>query len=126
MHVLAGLAGEPSFPEAKAFSRRIAEDLASEWPERVLARSDREARAGRVYVDWIQNDRNRQLVAAYSPRATGRPGVSTPLTWDEVGRAADGELEAVRPTFQEVLARVTRLGDIWAALGQGQRRLPET
>jgi bifunctional non-homologous end joining protein LigD len=124
LHVAAGLAGEPSFAEAKAFSRRIADDLASEWPDRVVARSDRDVRAGRVYVDWIQNDRNRQLVAPYSPRATGRPGVSTPLTWDEVEQAAKGELDAVRPTFDEVLARIGRLGDVWTGRGQGQGRLP--
>jgi bifunctional non-homologous end joining protein LigD len=119
LHVAAGLAGEPSFPETKAFSRRLADDLASEWPERVVAHSGREARAGRVYIDWIQNDRNRQLVAPYSPRATRRPGVSTPLTWDEVERAADGDLDAIRPTFDKVLARVGRLGDVWAGVGAG-------
>jgi bifunctional non-homologous end joining protein LigD len=124
LHVAAGLAGEPSFPDAKAFSRRLAEELAAERPDRVVARSDREARAGRVYIDWIQNDRNRQLVAPYSPRATRLPGVSTPLKWDEVQRAADGDLEAVRPTFEEVLKRVGRLGDVWAPLDHGRGQLP--
>jgi len=79
----------------------------------VIARSTRADRVGRVYVDWIQNDRNRQLVAPYSPRAMPIPQVSTPLTWDEVAAAATGDTNPLRPTFTEVIERIDRLGDLW-------------
>jgi bifunctional non-homologous end joining protein LigD len=123
LHVAAGLEAGATFAEAKAFSRRLAEDLASGSPERIVARSDRDARAGRVYIDWIQNDRNRQLVAPYSPRATHHPSVSTPLAWDEVERAAGGDVDQLRPTFDEVLSRIARLGDAWAPVGEHTARL---
>ena len=112
LHVAAGVAGG-SFAETKTFARDVAESLAAERPASVIARSTRSARAGRVYIDWIQNDRNRQLVAPYSPRATPVPMVSTPLAWSEVEAAAAGSLRGLRPSFAGVLERVERLGDLW-------------
>ena len=124
LHVAASLDPTTTFASAKAFSRRLADSLAADRPDRVVARSDRNARAGLVYIDWIQNDRNRQLVAAYSPRATRVPQVSTPLTWDEVGRAAGGEARVLRPTFDEILHRVGDVGDLWTPSGEQRGRLP--
>ncbi|HUP54309.1 MAG TPA: non-homologous end-joining DNA ligase [Methylomirabilota bacterium] len=117
LHVVAALDPNATFDDAKSFSRQLAEDLALKAPDGVVARSDRAARAGRVYVDWVQNDRNRQLVAPYSPRATRVPQVSTPLMWQEVASAADGDVGPLRPTFDEVLARLARSGDLWTARG---------
>ena len=48
-------------------------------------------RAGKVFVDWSQNDRHKTTVNVYSLRAMERPTVSTPLTWDEVVRLADAD-----------------------------------
>jgi bifunctional non-homologous end joining protein LigD len=114
LHVVAPLASGHAWDAVKAFARQTAEALAAEAPGRVIARSERTARAGRVYVDWIQNDRNRQLVAPYSPRALAIPQVSTPLAWDEVAAGARGDVRAFRPSFGEVLDRVERLDDLWA------------
>jgi bifunctional non-homologous end joining protein LigD len=113
LHVAAGAAPGSSFDETKAYARRLADDLEGSASGSVIARSSRRERAGLVYVDWIQNDRNRQLVAPYSPRATPIPQVSTPLTWDEVEGAAAGHLGPLRPSFPEVIERVERLGDLW-------------
>ena len=113
LHVAVGIPTGSSFDELKAAARALAEDLERDAPNLVIARSARADRAGRVYVDWIQNDRNRQLVAPYSPRATPIPQVSTPLTWDEVAGAATGDTNPLRPTFGEVIERIARLGDLW-------------
>jgi bifunctional non-homologous end joining protein LigD len=126
LHVAARLAPGDTFERAKAFSRRLAEDLAAETPERVVAENDRQTRVKRVYVDWIQNDRNRQLVAPYSPRATQLPGVSMPLTWDEVRRVAAGELDGLRPTLAGMVHRLAAVGDLWAPEVMHRGRLPAT
>ncbi|HET7471631.1 MAG TPA: non-homologous end-joining DNA ligase [Candidatus Limnocylindrales bacterium] len=123
LHVVAPLASGAAFSDAKGYARRVAESLEDETPDLVIARSDRAARAGRVYVDWIQNDRSRQLVAPYSPRAMPVPQVSTPLRWDEVEAAADGRPVRLRPGFGEVLERIERFGDLWSAPATG--RLPD-
>jgi bifunctional non-homologous end joining protein LigD len=113
LHVACPVVPGRTFDETKAFARSIAEALAAERTDLIVARSVRSERAGRVYIDWIENDRNRQLVAPYSPRATPIPTVSTPLTWEEVEAAAGGRVNGLRPSFAEVLDRVDRLGDLW-------------
>ncbi len=114
LHVVVPLAPGSTFDATKAFARRLAEKIADDRPTEVVARSGREARAGRVYVDWIQNDRNRQLVAPYSPRATPIPGVSMPLTWDEVDAASRGEIGGLRLSLDGMLRRLASVGDLWA------------
>ena len=124
LHVVVPLAAGASFEMTKAFGRQLAEELADARPGEVVARSGREARSGRVYVDWVQNDRNRQLVAPYSPRATPLPGVSTPLTWDEVRTAADGQVAGLRPTLAAMMRRLDQVGDLWAPDAVSAGRLP--
>jgi bifunctional non-homologous end joining protein LigD len=116
LHVATGAAAQSTFDETKAYARRLADDLERSDANSVIARSSRRERAGLVYVDWIQNDRNRQLVAPYSPRATPIPQVSTPLTWDEVEGAGTGHVGPLRPSFAAVIDRVERLGDLWRLL----------
>jgi bifunctional non-homologous end joining protein LigD len=106
LHVLAP--PPPSFAEAKEQARSLAESLAAERPDLVTAVQRREARRGKVLVDWLQNDPTRSTVSPYSLRAAARPLVSAPVTWDEVER---GDL-----VFDagETLERVERLGDLLA------------
>jgi bifunctional non-homologous end joining protein LigD len=124
LHVAARLDESETFERAKAFARRLAEELSARPAARIVARSDRRLRAGRVYIDWIQNDRNRQLVAPYSPRATMVPQVSTPLSWPEVESAARGELRGMRPTFAGAIERIATFGDLWASPAPVPGRLP--
>jgi bifunctional non-homologous end joining protein LigD len=124
LHVYAPLARGHSFAQTKAFGRAFAAVLAARRPELVLDRVDRTARAGRVYVDWVQNDQSRQMVAPYSLRVTQWPSVSTPVSWDEVEEAAKGRRTGGRPPLrwrpEEVLERVSRSGDLFApALSPG-------
>ena len=99
------------FAEAKALAREVATELAVETPELVTATQKRAARAGRVLVDWLQNDPSRSTVAPYSLRAAPWPLASTPLTWDEVERA--GEPRELVFTADDVLARLGRYGDLF-------------
>ncbi len=95
-------------------------------PERAVARSDKRLRAGRVLVDWGQNDRGDSTVAPYSLRAKlARPTVSVPLGWDELTRAVDDADErGLLPGPQDVLARLQVAGDPFAAVLTREQRLP--
>jgi len=83
-------------------------------------------RKGKVFVDWSQNDRHKTTVCAYSMRATPRPQVSTPLSWDEVDDAIGADDPAVL-TFETdtVLARVDAHGDLYAASLAEDQELPQ-
>jgi bifunctional non-homologous end joining protein LigD len=113
LHVAAPVESCATFGATKQYARDLADALAAETPGAVIARSDRRERRGRVYIDWIQSDRNRQLVAPWSPRATRVPRVSLPLAWDEVeALAADGG-EPPDVGFEAALARAPVADGLW-------------
>jgi len=114
LHVHAAL---PEPAEAKRGARAIAERLAAQRPDEVVAEMRRSARPGKVYVDWLQNDPGRQTVAPYSLRGVELPLVATPLMWEEVERAAaEARPELLVFTARDVLERVERHGDLFADL----------
>jgi bifunctional non-homologous end joining protein LigD len=69
-------------------------------------------------IDWLQNDATRSTVATYSLRAAPYPTVSTPLAWEEVEAGAGYFLAG------DVLARLDRLGDLFAPVLELEQRLP--
>jgi len=116
LHVYVPLEGTTDYGGSKRLARSMAARLASERPDSVTDRSEREARVGRVLVDWAQNSAGRSTVAPYSPRAADSPSVSTPLTWEEVEGQSP---EALRFGPEAVLERAQRLGDPFAAALSG-------
>ncbi len=112
LHILAPL-NDPSatFDQTKSFARAIALTLERDDPKGVISSMSRSARAGKVFVDWGQNDRGKTTVCAYSVRARELPSISFPLTWDEV-EAGDIEpvvANAVRLPRKDPLAPVLTL-----------------
>ena len=82
-------------------------------------------RAGKVFIDWSQNDEHKTTVCVYSLRARDRPTVSTP---GDLGRGR-GVLRSRDPddlafTSAEVLARVAEHGDPFAPVLELEQELP--
>jgi bifunctional non-homologous end joining protein LigD len=124
-----------TFEDTKPFARAMGEIVERDHPDRVTTNMSKAERPGKVFVDWSQNDDHKTTVCAYSLRAKERPTVSTPLSWDEVEKAAsDRDAERLRFLPEDVLARVDQRGDLFApvltleqglpALGPASRRLP--
>jgi bifunctional non-homologous end joining protein LigD len=110
LHVFVANRERRGFEETRATARAIAERLEGETPDQVSASTRPADRAGRVFVDWLQNHPRRSTIAPYSLRALrDAPGVSAPVTWEEV--ASDGPL---RFTPEQVLERIERHGDLFA------------
>jgi bifunctional non-homologous end joining protein LigD len=110
------------FAATKRFARSVAEVMAARMPDRVVAQAPKRLRAGKVLVDWSQNDRHKSTVAPYSLRAKlSRPTVSAPLAWDEVA-ARDRDL--LLPGPAEVLDRVATRGDLFAPVLSLRQALP--
>ena len=77
----------------------------------------RSLRAGRVLVDWLQNDVTRQTVAPYSLRGLPFPTIAAPVRWEELERAAaKARPESLVFTPADVRARIERDGDLFEPL----------
>ena len=126
LHVYAPLAPRYTDGETKAYARAVAGRLAAERPELVAAvATRRSARAGKVLVDWLQNDAMRSTVAPYSLRATPWPLVSAPVAWAEIEHAvATRRARALLLDPEAALARVGSLGDLFAAVLELRQELP--
>ena len=96
------------------YAKALAERLAAEHSDLVVAKMAKNLRPGKVFIDWSQNNPYKTTVAPYSLRARPAPTVSTPLTWAEV--EACERPEDLVFTADEVLDRVDEHGDLFAGL----------
>lgn len=114
-----------TYAETKGFARRVAEEMTREHPESIVAKMEKRLRAGKVFVDWSQNDRHKTTVCVYSLRARERPTVSAPVDWREVKIATDKK-DRERLTFDgdAVLKRAKARGDLFEPVLIMKQHLP--
>ncbi len=103
---------------AKAFARDVCKVMAAETPDRYLINMAKKERTGRIFLDYLRNDRMATAAAPLSPR--GRPGapVSMPLTWTQVKKGLDPSAYTIRT----VPALVKKL-KAWEDYCEGERPL---
>lgn len=125
LHVVVPLDGSASFAATKPFARALAERLAARQPDAITARMPIAGRAGRVFIDWGQNDAAKQTVAPWSLRATRVPLVSTPLDWRELEAAiAAGDDARLCFSPAAALARLEADAARWSAVLTLRQALP--
>lgn len=115
-----------TFDQTKRFSRALADGLAKQKPEKIVAQMSKQLRQDKVFIDWSQNDVHKTTVCAYSLRAKEQPTVSMPLSWREVEQALKSR-SAKKLSFDaaEAVKRVHRLGDLFAPVLTLKQKLPE-
>ena len=99
LHVVTPLADDPDSPDweaAKSFAREVCRRLADDQPDRYLLSMAKKDRGGRIFLDYLRNDRTSTAVAPLSPRA--RPGatVSMPIAWTQVKKGLDPKRYTLR------------------------------
>ncbi len=114
LHLYATLPTRLPGEESTALAKEVAEELQGEHPRLVTATMTKARRSGKVFLDWSQNAPAKTTVSPYSLRGGERPLVAAPRTWAEVeaGAEADDGLEQLR--MEEVLERISDLGDLFA------------
>jgi bifunctional non-homologous end joining protein LigD len=103
---------------AKGFARDVCKVMANESPDRYLINMAKKERTGRIFLDYLRNDRMATAVAPLSPR--GRPGapVSMPINWSQVKKGLDPTKYTLR-TVPALLAKSTA----WEDYCDGERPL---
>jgi bifunctional non-homologous end joining protein LigD len=106
------------------YAKAVAEHLARENPDLVVARMAKDLRPGKVFIDWSQNNQYKTTVAPYSLRGRPTPTASTPVTWDEVAQCRHPN--DLTFTARDVLARLDQHADLLKPLLVRKRpQLPE-
>jgi bifunctional non-homologous end joining protein LigD len=95
---------------AKGFARDVCKVMAAEAPDRYLISMAKKDRTGRIFLDYLRNDRMATAVAPLSPR--GRPGapVSMPVNWSQVKEGLDPTKYTLR-TVPALVAKMTAWED---------------
>ena len=111
LHVVIPIEPRLDWAAAKDFAHRFVLAMEKSNPALYLTKMTKSARAGRIYLDYLRNERGATAVAPYSPRARAGCAVSMPLDWKEI--ASSGEFASARPTF-----RVANFADWHARLAK--------
>ncbi len=123
LHVVTPLTNDtdgPDWDAAKAFARAICEAIAAGAPDRYVVNMSKARRKGRIFLDYLRNDRTATAVAPLSPRARPLAPVSFPLTWSQVKPGLDPLKWTVGSA--PALLRKTRA---WSDYDAGARPLAE-
>ena len=114
VHVVAPLQPRLTWPEAKAFARGFASQAAGEEPERFTANMSKAKRKGRIFLDYLRNDRGSTAICPYSTRRKEGAPVAAPVTWQELE-----EIPGAAPfDLRTMPARVHDEPDPWADYGK--------
>ena len=102
--LLHGARDKVTWKEAKAFAQGVCQWMANDDPERYLLNMSKKLRNGKIFLDYLRNDRISTAVAVLSPRARDGATVSMPLTWAQVRGDLDPKKYTVR-TVPALLAK---------------------
>lgn len=113
LHIAVPIERRTSWDEAKAFCKAVADLMAAAAPDRYIAKMSKAARKGKIFVDYLRNDRGATAVAPYSTRAKPGGTVSVPISWDEL----TAKLHSDHFTIKTLPARLAKLkADPWEGI----------
>jgi bifunctional non-homologous end joining protein LigD len=119
IHVVVPLVRRVSWDDAKRFAKAVAQDFADRDPDQFIATMSKADRKGRIFIDWLRNERSATAIAPYSTRAREGGPIATPVGWDELE-----ELDAAN-TFHmaDILKRIDAGTDPWREIGKVRQSL---
>ncbi len=110
--------GQLDWPLVKSFAREVCARMAADSPQQYVINMAKRVRTGRIFLDYLRNDRTATAVAPLSPRAREGAPVSMPLTWAQ-GRVGLNPRKFTIRTARALLDR----SRAWEDYGEGSRPL---
>lgn len=119
IHVIAPIARTRDWSQVKGFCSGLARKLAVSAPDRYVAQASKAKRTGRIFIDWLRNERGATAIAPFSPRR--RPGapVATPISWQELSGIDRADAFSMK-TIKARLAR--QRSDPWKGYAAAARQ----
>ncbi len=122
LHVVIPIEPTLAWPEIKEWCRAFVTQMERANPKLYLTKMSKAARTGKIYLDYLRNERGATAVAPYSPRARTGAGVAVPLAWSELSQP-ERPLFRVS-TYPEWGGRLKK--DVWVDLLKTSQRLRST
>jgi bifunctional non-homologous end joining protein LigD len=111
LHIVAPIQPTLTWPELKTAAQNFVLSMERENPDLYLTKMTKSSRAGRIFLDYLRNQRGATAVAPYSPRARAGATISLPLPWTALNRDEHPVL-----SVYDVVANHTKLrADPWKA-----------
>ena len=121
LHIFVPLGPGYTFERVRRWVKAVGQQLASNYPDLIALAHGATHQGGSVTVDYAQNSLGRNTAAPYTLRAHPvHPAVSTPLTWEELDA---GTIHPASLSPQVVFERVSRIGDLFAPVLQGDQHI---
>lgn len=104
VHVVVPLTPQAEWPAVKDFADRFARALGEAAPDRFVATMSKAKRKGRIFIDWLRNQRGATAVLPYVARARAGAPVAAPVSWSELGGIDTAAQWSIRDA-DELIAR---------------------
>ncbi|NLI11941.1 non-homologous end-joining DNA ligase [Pelotomaculum propionicicum] len=111
-----------SWRQVTGAMKYVAELVVKVHPDKTTMERKVEKRAGKVYLDYLQNGRGKTMAFQYGLRPLPGAPVSTPLLWEEV---AEGRIRPGHFTIDTIFERIKSMGDIYAGVLNTRQSLDE-
>lgn len=122
LHVVAPIAPQHPWPVVKDFAHAIALQVERSRPELYVTKMTKAIRKGRIYLDYLRNEREATAIAPFSPRARSGAPVAITMYWKELEAEAPPSCSVAN--LAEWKARLTR--DPWKAMDDTKQALTES
>jgi bifunctional non-homologous end joining protein LigD len=122
IHVVVPLDASTDWPTVKSFADRFSRAISEAEPEMFTANIRKVERKGRIFLDWLRNQRGATAVMPYSARAREGAPVSAPIAWDELDEYDSGHHFSIRDADQLIERASSKALAGW---GKAKQALPD-
>jgi bifunctional non-homologous end joining protein LigD len=121
LHVVAPLDATAEWPAVSDFAERFSRAIAEAEPEMFTANIRKVQRKGRIFLDWLRNQRGSTAVMPYSARAREGAPVAAPIAWEELEKYQGGNHFTIRDADELLERASSKLLKGW---GEAKQALP--
>ena len=122
VHLIVPLTPGHGWDEHKSFAERFAKALAQAEPDRFTATMSKDKREGRIFIDWLRNQRGSTAVLPYSARARENAPVAAPVAWNELKTMEDAKPFGIGDAEKLIGRAKSKSLSGW---GYAEQRLPD-